>query len=427
MFIDRVKLHVKAGKGGDGMVAFRREKYVPLGGPSGGDGGRGGNVIFEADSNKTTLLDLRYQKHVNAPNGGNGKIKKMHGADGADTIVKVPLGTIVKDASTNQIIADLTHNHQQAIIAKAGKGGRGNFRFRTSKNTAPRYSELGEPGEERDVQVELKLLADVGLVGFPSVGKSTLLSVVSKAKPEIAAYHFTTIVPNLGMVQVPDGRSFVMADLPGLIAGAAAGKGLGHAFLRHIERCRVIVHVIDMGAHDGRDPLEDYRVINEELSAYAYRLMEREQIVVANKMDLEGAAENLKRFKAADPDLRVFETTTIIAEGMEPLLYAIADALAHAPMFPLIDEEEETMEGVVYKFEEEKPAFAVHNLGNGRWLLDGEGIERAFKTSKIDSDEDAMRFARKLRMMKVDDALREAGCQDGDIVTLCNVEFTFVE
>lgn len=427
MFIDRVKLHVKAGKGGDGMVAFRREKYVPLGGPSGGDGGRGGNVIFEADSNKTTLLDLRYQKHVNAPNGGNGKIKKMHGADGADTIVKVPLGTIVKDASTNQIIADLTHNHQQAIIAKAGKGGRGNFRFRTSKNTAPRYSELGEPGEERDVQVELKLLADVGLVGFPSVGKSTLLSVVSKAKPEIAAYHFTTIVPNLGMVQVPDGRSFVMADLPGLIAGAAAGKGLGHAFLRHIERCRVIVHVIDMGAHDGRDPLEDYRVINEELSAYAYRLMEREQIVVANKMDLEGAAENLKRFKAAYPDLRVFETTTIIAEGMEPLLYAIADALAYAPMFPLIDEEEETMEGVVYKFEEEKPAFAVHNLGNGRWLLDGEGIERAFKTSKIDSDEDAMRFARKLRMMKVDDALREAGCQDGDIVTLCNVEFTFVE
>ena len=299
MFIDRVKLHVKAGKGGDGMVAFRREKYVPLGGPSGGDGGRGGNVIFEADSNKTTLLDLRYQKHVNAPNGGNGKIKKMHGADGADTIVKVPLGTIVKDASTNQIIADLTHNHQQAIIAKAGKGGRGNFRFRTSKNTAPRYSELGEPGEERDVQVELKLLADVGLVGFPSVGKSTLLSVVSKAKPEIAAYHFTTIVPNLGMVQVPDGRSFVMADLPGLIAGAAAGKGLGHAFLRHIERCRVIVHVIDMGAHDGRDPLEDYRVINEELSAYAYRLMEREQIVVANKMDLEGAAENLKRRRSS--------------------------------------------------------------------------------------------------------------------------------
>ena len=249
MFIDRVKIHVKAGKGGDGMTAFRREKYVPLGGPSGGDGGRGGNVVFEADSNKTTLLDLRYNKRLAAQNGGNGKIKKMHGADGADLIIKVPLGTIVKDANSGILLADLTKNKQQAIIAKAGKGGRGNFRFRTSKNTAPKYSELGAPGEERDIQVELKLLADVGLVGFPSVGKSTLLSVVSKAKPEIAAYHFTTIVPNLGMVQVPDGRSFVMADLPGLIEGAAQGKGLGHEFLRHIERCRVIVHVVDMGAN----------------------------------------------------------------------------------------------------------------------------------------------------------------------------------
>lgn len=427
MFIDRVKLHVKAGKGGDGMVAFRREKYVPLGGPSGGDGGRGGNVIFEADSNKTTLLDLRYNKRIVAANGGNGKVKKMHGADGADMIVKVPLGTIVKDEQTGTVLADLTRNRQQAVIAKAGKGGRGNFHFRTSKNTAPRYSELGEPGVERDIQVELKLLADVGLVGFPSVGKSTLLSVVSKAKPEIAAYHFTTIVPNLGMVQVPDGRSFVMADLPGLIEGASAGKGLGHEFLRHIERCRVIVHIIDMGANDGRDPLEDYRIINEELSAYTYRLMERPQIVVANKMDLDDAQANLIRFKEAYPNVKVFETTTIIAEGLDSLLYAIADTLAHTPIFPLIDEEEETLEGVVYKFEEEKPDFVVHNLGNGRWLLDGEGIERAFKMSKIDSDEDAIRFARKMRIMKVDDALREAGCQDGDIVTICNVEFSFVE
>lgn len=426
MFIDRVKIYVKAGKGGDGITAFRHEKYVPLGGPSGGDGGDGGNVIFEVDEGKTTLLDLRFQKKVVAENGGNGKTKKMHGANGDDMIVKVPQGTIVKNAD-GIMLADLTRHGQQAIIARSGKGGRGNYRFKSSKNSAPNYSEKGAPGEEKEIQVELKLLADVGLVGFPSVGKSTLLSVVSKARPEIADYHFTTITPNLGMVQVSDGRSFVMADLPGLIEGASAGKGLGHQFLRHIERCRVIVHIVDMGANDGRDPISDYEIINRELGEYAYRLLERPQIVLANKMDLEHAQENLERFKKAYPDIEIFETTTIIAEGLDPVLYRAADLLLTTPQFPLHDEVDENIEGVYYKFEPEAPAFYVHNLGNGQWRLDGEGIERAFKMSKIDDDEDAIRFARKMRVMEVDEALRKAGCKDGDTVSICDVEFNFVD
>ncbi|NBL00290.1 MAG: GTPase ObgE, partial [Erysipelotrichia bacterium] len=248
-FIDRVKLKVKAGDGGNGMVSFRREKYVPLGGPSGGDGGKGGSVIFIVDEGKSTLLDLRYNRKINAANGVNGKTKKMHGACGEDTYVKVPLGTLVRDLATGNIIADLTRKGQKAIIVEGGKGGRGNFRFKSSRNTAPEYAEKGAPGEVKEIEVELKVLADVGLVGFPSVGKSTLLSVVSAAKPEIADYHFTTIQPNLGLVKVNDGRSFVMADLPGLIEGASQGKGMGHQFLKHIERCRVIIHVVDMGAY----------------------------------------------------------------------------------------------------------------------------------------------------------------------------------
>lgn len=426
MFIDRVKISIKAGKGGDGIVAFRHEKYVAFGGPSGGDGGKGGSVIFEADSNRSTLLDLRYNKKIAAQPGGKGKTKKMYGADGDDFIVKVPIGTLIKDAKTGRILADLTRNTQQEVVAKGGKGGRGNWHFRSSKNTAPQYCELGQPGEVHDIEVELKLLADVGLVGYPSVGKSTLLSVVSKAKPEIADYHFTTIVPNLGMVQVPDGRSFVMADLPGLIEGASEGKGLGHQFLRHIERCRVIVHIVDMGAHDGRDPVEDYRIINDELGGYEYRLLERPQIVLANKMDLEPAQENLKRFKKAYPDVEVFETTTIIAEGLDPVLYKAADLLAVTPQFPIYnDDEEEESEGVLYKFEPEGTPYEVHNLGNHRWEMVGKEVEHAFKMSKLDSEEDFMRFARKMRKMNVDQALRNAGCQNGDTVAICDVEFVF--
>lgn len=428
MFVDRVKLHCKAGKGGDGIVAFRREKYVPLGGPSGGDGGNGGSVIFETDTGKFTLLDLRYSRKIVAKDGEKGKPKKMHGANANDVIVKVPLGTIIKDEATGAILADLTHKDQRAVICAGGKGGRGNFHFRTSVNSAPEYCEMGSFGDERDVIVELKVLADVGLVGFPSVGKSTLLSVVSAAKPEIADYHFTTLKPNLGMVQVPDGRSFVMADLPGLIEGASLGKGLGHEFLRHIERCRVIVHVIDMGANDGRDPIEDYKIINKELENYQYRLLERPQVVVANKMDLDQAQENLKRFKETYPDIPVYETTTIIDEGLEQVLYACADLLDKTDTFPMFDEEQNVeTQGVLYKFEEPQPAFTIKNLGNGRWRLEGEEIEKAFHATRFNTEEADQRFARKMRVMGVDQALRDAGCEDGDIIELCNTEFEFVE
>lgn len=427
MFVDRVKLKVKAGDGGNGIVSMRREAYVPLGGPNGGDGGNGGSVIFQVDSGKSTLLDLRFNKKIVAESGEKGKPKKMHGAAGKDTVIKVPEGTVVKDMKSGLIIADLTRHGQQAVIAKAGKGGRGNFHFKSSKNSAPEYCEMGSPGEEREVQVELKVLADVGLVGFPSVGKSTLLSVVSKARPEIADYHFTTITPNLGMVQVLDGRSFVMADLPGLIEGAAQGKGLGHQFLRHIERCRVIIHVIDMGAQDGRDPLEDYEIINNELKSYQYRLLDRPQIVVANKMDLDGAEDNLARFQEKYPDVQIFPTTTIIAEGLEGVLYKAADLLEVTPEFPITDEVEPSAQGVVYKFEAEEEGFVVQNLGNGRWNIVGSEIERAFKMSDISTEEAAQRFARKLRKMNVDQALRDAGCQDGDIVGICDIEFIFIE
>ncbi len=425
-FIDRVKIKVKAGDGGNGMVSFRREKYVPLGGPSGGDGGKGGSVIFVVDEGKSTLLDLRYNRKIIAPNGVNGKTKKMHGACGEDKYIKVPLGTIVRDLSTGRIIADLTRKGQKAVICEGGKGGKGNFHFKSSRNSAPEYAEKGALGESKEVEVELKVLADVGLVGFPSVGKSTLLSVVSAAKPEIADYHFTTIQPNLGLVKVPDGRSFVMADLPGLIEGASQGKGMGHQFLKHIERCRVIIHIVDMGAYDGRDPLEDYRIINKELNDYEYRLLERPQIVVANKMDLDGAKENLERFKAAYPDVEVFEAMTLIAEGMDSILYRAADLLDITPVFPLYDKENDS-EGVLYKFEEEKEPFKIHNLGNGRWLLTGDEIETAYRMAKLDTLDGEQRFARKMRVMGVDEALRQAGCQDGDTVGICDIEFEFVE
>ncbi|MFV0381914.1 MAG: GTPase ObgE [Breznakia sp.] len=425
-FIDRVKIKVKAGDGGNGMSSFRREKYVPLGGPSGGDGGNGGNIIFMVDEGKSTLLDLRYHRKVIAENGVNGKTKKMHGAVAKDKIIRVPLGTIVKDAKSGNLLADLTRKGQQMIVCVGGKGGRGNFRFKSSKNTAPTYAEKGGLGEAKEVEVELKVLADVGLVGFPSVGKSTLLSVVSAAKPEIGEYHFTTIQPNLGMIQVADGRSFVMADLPGLIKGAAQGKGLGHQFLRHIERCRVILHVLDMGALDGRDPLMDYEIINKELEEYTYHLLDRPQVVIANKMDLPEAKENLKRFKEKYPDVEIFEAITLIDEGLQNVLYKVADLLEVTDPFPLLQDQEKSG-GVLYKYEADKAKFKVHNFGNGQWLVDGEDIDVAFHMANFDDSEGEQRFARKMRMMGIEKALRDAGCEDGDTVRLGKLEFEFIE
>lgn len=425
MFIDRVKIKCKAGNGGNGIVSFRREKYVPLGGPNGGDGGKGGSIIFEADSNRSTLLDLRYAKLLKAENAEQGKNKKMHGADGDDIIVKVPLGTLIKDAKTGALLADLITVEQRATIASGGRGGRGNWHFATGRNTAPEFCEVGEPGEEKEIQVELKLLADVGLIGFPSVGKSTFLSVVTKARPEIADYPFTTLVPNLGVVQVKDGRSFVLADLPGLIEGAHQGKGLGHQFLRHIERCRVVIHIVDMGAPDGRDPVEDYRVINNELEQYEYRLLERPQVVLANKMDLDNAQANLKRFKEAYPDLEVFETTTLIHEGVEEVLYRAADLLINAPEFPLLGEAES--EGVLFKYQPKDPDFVVKNLGNNQWRIEGIGVEKLVLMSKFNNEQAVERFGSQLRYMGVDDALRRAGAIDGDKISILDFRFEFVE
>lgn len=421
-FIDRVKIYVQAGTGGNGTVAFRREAHVPKGGPSGGDGGRGGSVIFVATNSLSTLLDLRYYREYKAQNGEKGHAKKMHGADADDLVIRVPVGTCVYDDETGNIIADLTKDGQHDVIAKGGRGGRGNARFASSRNPAPKICENGEPGEKFNLRVELKLLADVGLVGFPSVGKSTLLSVVSKARPQIADYHFTTIVPNLGVVQVKDGRSFVMADLPGLIEGASQGKGLGHQFLRHIERCRVIVHVIDMSGSEGRDPYEDYVTINKELGEYEYRLLERPQIIVANKMDGDEAEENLKKFKEKLGDQKVFPIIAPIHEGIDAVLYAVADALETAPDF---FNQEEEQESVLYTYKEEEKPFTIHNKGNGVWEVTGKKVERLVQMASFTTDDGFQRFALQIRNMGIDDALREAGCEDGDTVRLYDFEFEF--
>ncbi|PAE23995.1 GTPase ObgE [Bacillus sp. 7894-2] len=430
MFVDQVKVYVKGGDGGNGMVAFRREKYVPNGGPAGGDGGKGANVIFEVNEGLRTLMDFRYQRHFKAPRGEHGMSKNQHGRNSKDMIVKVPPGTVVTDAESGEVIADLTEHGQRAVIAKGGRGGRGNTRFATPANPAPELSEHGEPGQERDVVLELKLLADVGLVGFPSVGKSTLLSVVSSARPKIAEYHFTTIAPNLGMVETEDGRSFVMADLPGLIEGAHSGVGLGHQFLRHIERTRVIVHVIDMAAVEGRDPFEDYLTINKELKEYNLRLTERPQIIVANKMDMPDAEENLKKFKEQlDEDYPIFPISAITRQGLRDLLFTVADKVEETPEFPLSHEEEEDtgVHRVLYKHEAEQTEFVITRDPAGVFVVSGDAIEKLFKMTDFSRDESVRRFARQLRGMGVDDALREKGAKDGDIVKLLDYEFEFID
>ncbi|MBS4194814.1 GTPase ObgE [Lederbergia citri] len=430
MFVDQVKVYVKGGDGGNGMVAFRREKYVPMGGPAGGDGGKGASVVFEVDEGLRTLMDFRYQRHFKAPRGEHGMSKSQHGKGAADLIVKVPPGTVVTDEETKEIIADLVNHGQQAVIAKGGRGGRGNIRFATPANPAPEIAENGEPGQERNIVLELKVLADVGLVGFPSVGKSTLLSVVSAAKPKIAEYHFTTIVPNLGVVETGDGRSFVMADLPGLIEGAHEGIGLGHQFLRHIERTRVILHVIDMSGMEGRDPYEDYCTINEELKEYNLRLLERPQIIVANKMDMPEAEGNLEVFKQSlKEDYPIFPISAVTQKGLKELLFEIANQLEKTPEFPLneILEEDETINRVMYKHEKPEDEFSISRDPDGSFVISGAKIERLFKMTDFSRDESVRRFARQLRAMGVDDALRERGAKDGDTIRLLEFEFEFVD
>ncbi|HGO4096527.1 TPA: GTPase ObgE [Staphylococcus aureus] len=430
MFVDQVKISLKAGDGGNGITAYRREKYVPFGGPAGGDGGKGASVVFEVDEGLRTLLDFRYQRHFKASKGENGQSSNMHGKNAEDLVLKVPPGTIIKNVETDEVLADLVEDGQRAVVAKGGRGGRGNSRFATPRNPAPDFSEKGEPGEELDVSLELKLLADVGLVGFPSVGKSTLLSIVSKAKPKIGAYHFTTIKPNLGVVLTPDQRSFVMADLPGLIEGASDGVGLGHQFLRHVERTKVIVHMIDMSGSEGREPIEDYKVINQELAAYEQRLEDRPQIVVANKMDLPESQDNLILFKEEiGEDVPVIPVSTITRDNIDQLLYAIADKLEEYKDVDFTVEEEESVgiNRVLYKHTPSQDKFTISRDDDGAYVVSGNAIERMFKMTDFNSDPAVRRFARQMRSMGIDDALRERGCKNGDIVRILGGEFEFVE
>lgn len=416
MFVDKVKLKLQAGDGGNGVVAFRREKYVAKGGPAGGDGGRGGDIIFKGDRNLSTLLDLRYNKIIKADRGENGMSKRCHGKDAKDLIVKVPVGTIVKDEN-GELLADISQDQQEAIVAKGGRGGRGNVKFATSKNPAPDISENGEPGAHLEVVIELKLLADCGLVGLPSVGKSTFLSVVTAAKPEIAAYPFTTIVPNLGVVQIDD-DSFVMADLPGLIEGAAQGKGLGIQFLRHIERTRVIVHMLDMS--EGNDPIENFEKVNKELAEYNETLLKRPMIVVANKEDLPGFEENYSKFYDKYRDqYPIYPISAITHEGVKPVLYNIAELLKETPVFETFDRVK------VYKFEDEKGFEIVKD--NDVFVLYGPKIEKMYAMANLNTEEGVARFARVLRTSGVDEALREAGCQHKDLVKIGELIFEFIE
>ncbi|MDH5138863.1 GTPase ObgE [Staphylococcus cohnii] len=429
MFVDQVKISLKAGDGGNGITAYRREKYVPFGGPAGGDGGNGASIVFEVDEGLRTLLDFRYQTHFKAKRGEGGQSSNMHGKNAEHLVLKVPPGTIIKSVETEEVLADLVENGQRATVARGGRGGRGNSRFASPRNPAPDFSENGEPGEEIEVTLELKLLADVGLVGFPSVGKSTLLSTVSKAKPKIGAYHFTTIKPNLGVVSTKDHRSFVMADLPGLIQGASEGVGLGHQFLRHVERTKVIVHMIDMSGSEGRDPYEDYQVINEELKAYEHRLEERPQIVVANKMDIPDAEDNLTIFKEQlnDKSVRIIPLSTVMHDNIDELLYAIADTLEEVKDVDFNKEEDLGVNRVVYKYTPSQDAFTITRDDDAAYVVSGKAIERMFKMTDFNSDPAVRRFARQMRSMGIDDALRERGCENGDIVRILGGEFEFVE
>ncbi|HHU55636.1 MAG TPA: GTPase ObgE [Acholeplasmataceae bacterium] len=425
MFIDDVKLTVAAGKGGNGIVAFRREKYVPKGGPAGGNGGRGGSIIFVGDEGLTTLIDLHYRKKITAQNGENGMSKNKYGKDASDVYVKVPIGSVIYDLDQDTVIADITRHNQEVIVAKGGRGGRGNTAFATPRVPAPEFCEKGEPGEVKNIRVELKVLADVGLVGFPSVGKSTLISVISAAKPKIAPYPFTTLVPNLGVVRVKDGRSFIVADLPGLIEGASSGAGLGIQFLKHIERTRVIVHIIDMSAIEGRDPYEDYLIINNELKTYNEKLLLRPQIVVANKMDLPNAKNNLEIFRKKCKNVDIIPISAYTKDNLDELLYKIADILDTVT----IDDFKETItdEVVEYRYVPEPEKFTIELDDDGIYHVKGPVVQRYMDMTDFNRDENVKLFAQKIRKLGVDDELRKLGVKHGDTVRILGYEFEFFD
>lgn len=420
MFKDEVFIKVKGGRGGDGIIAFRREKYVEYGGPAGGTGGNGGNIYFVADEGISTLLDLGFNKHLTAKDGTSGLNKSQNGRNAEHTYFRVPVGTMVYEQESNVLIGDLTMHGQTLLLAKGGRGGRGNEAFATHRNPAPEICEKGDLGETKNLRVELKVLADVGLVGYPSVGKSTLISAVSRAKPKIAEYHFTTLEPHLGLVYVGENKSFVMADLPGLIEGASLGAGLGTQFLKHIERCRVIIHVVEMDGLEEKHPYEDFIKINNELESYNYDLLKRPMIIAASKMDLPNAWDNLEKFKEQIGDAyEVFPISSVTKQGLKELIYRAMELVEVTPKFEI---------GEVHKNyikNKEEAFFTIEKASDGVFVVKGEGLYRLFMRTDFSKEENVKRFARQLRSYGVDEALRQAGVQSGDNVRVFEYEFEF--
>lgn len=419
MFVDELNIKLMAGPGGDGCTSFRREKFVPMGGPDGGNGGRGASIIFKVDKNLKTLVDLSYRKIIKAPKGENGKGANKYGKNAEDIIVMVPEGTTVINTKTNEVMADLITDGEEFVAAKGGRGGKGNKSFATHDVPAPKFSEKGEPGEEVIVKLELKVLADVGLVGMPSVGKSTILSVISASKPKIAAYHFTTLNPNLGVVKLKNNESFVMADLPGLIEGASEGIGLGTLFLKHAMRTRILAHVVDMGSSEGRDPIEDYKIIRNEICKYSEILKNKKEVVIASKMDLENSKENLEKFKKAYPEILVIPISCYEMTGIEEMLTKLNDILKDIPKEDLYPKESFKM----YKYEDLKP-YSIKRDGN-IWIVSGKEIETLLLMTKFNEDEGVLRFARKFKGMGIEDELESLGAKKGDEVQILDYMFTF--
>ena len=422
MFIDEVIMEVEAGRGGDGCMAFLREKYVPMGGPNGGNGGKGADIIFKADEGLKTLVDLRYMKNIKGAPGLNGEGKNKNGSYAENKVIKVPVGTTVKDFDTNLVIADLTKHNEEVVVAYGGKGGRGNVTLATRSNPCPSFAERGEPGEERKIKVELRMLADVGLVGMPSVGKSTLLSMITNANPKIAAYHFTTLSPNLGVVSTKDNK-YVIADLPGLIEGASVGTGLGHKFLKHIERTKIIAHIIDMSASEGRDPYEDYQIIRKELETFSPKLLNKQEIIIANKMDIPSSKDNLIEFKKK-VNKDIYEISAINNQNLDTIVNILSDLVKNTKEEILYDEEVQEKH-VLYKFKKEKP-FTIIKDGND-FIIKGEQVEKIFKMINFNTEEAISRFAKKLRNMGVDEELEKMGVKEGDIIKILDYEFEYTK
>lgn len=424
MFVDEVNILVNAGDGGNGCMAFRREKFVPMGGPYGGSGGKGGDVIFRADSGLKTLIDLKYQKHIKGLNGLNGEGKNKNGKSADDVIVKVPIGTTIKDNNTGLVLADLKKNGEEVIVAYGGRGGRGNVSLSTKSNPCPSFCERGEPGEVRSINATLRMIADVGLVGLPSVGKSTILSQISAANPKIASYHFTTLSPNLGVVKTKNEKTFVVADLPGLIEGASNGLGLGHKFLKHVERTKIIAHVIDISGSEGRDPYEDYLVINKELQEFNPKLLEKPRIIIANKMDLPNAKENLDKLREEIGDIKIFEIEAISNKGLEEVINYLGEMTSEIEEQELFEDNKYETH-VLYKFKEELP-FTITKVKDV-WVIKGDKVERLLKMTNFNGEEAYVQFAKKLRHMGIDDELERLGVQEGDVVRILDYEFEYTK